>query len=132
MKNGIWILVSGMFGAFLVAIVMTIWGDVNQRIELQANVATAMEGALQDAVRQENVSQEELMKNFVEHMAIVLDAKSDMVIDVYQADVEKGIFAVCVRRDYLHPNGANGDVEWKRVIICENGKVAQYTSDIFE
>ena len=48
MKNMALLLVSGILGVMVLAMVMTICGDMNRNTEVRENLSTAMEGALKE------------------------------------------------------------------------------------
>lgn len=118
MKNGIWILISSVIGTLLLAIVMAIFGDVNRSVELQENLSTVMEDALQEALHKEGTDKKkEVLGECIEGLALALDSKSDLRLDVYQLDDEKGIIAMRARSSYIHSNGVDGETEWHRIVI---------------
>lgn len=122
MKNGIWMLISGLIGTLLLAIVMAIWGNTNRSIELQENLSTVMEGALRESICQEESENKKLVADCIAGLAVVLDSTSDLRLDVYQVDEEKGIIALATGSNYTHSNGVDGETEWQRVVICDKKK----------
>lgn len=123
MKNGIWMLISGVIGILLLAIVMAIWGNTNRSVELQENLSTVMEGALQDAVCQEESESNKLLVDCVAGLAVALDSKSDVRLDIYQSDEEKGIIAMRACSNYIHSNGVDGAAEWQRIVILDKREI---------
>lgn len=124
MKNGIWILISGVIGTLLLAVVMAIGGNVNRSVELQENLSTVMEGALQEVLYKEGTDKKkELLGECIEGVVFVLDSKSDLRLDVYQLDDEKGIIAMRARSNYIHSNGVDGETEWQRIVIHDKEEV---------
>ena len=122
MKNGVMLLVSGAIGILVFAMVMTICGHMDRSTELQENLSTAVEGALQGAVHGNAIKNDHaLLAECIGRMAVALDADTDMVIDVFGIDSKKGILALRMSGAYIHPNGMNGSTEWERVVIREEG-----------
>ena len=91
MKNGVMLLVSGAIGILVFAMVMTICGHMDRSTELQENLSTAAEGALQEG-RQGNAIKNDraLLAECVGRMAVALDADTDIVIDVFGIDSKNG------------------------------------------
>ncbi len=122
MKNGVMLLVSGAIGILVFAMVMTICGHMDRSTELQENLSTAAEGALQGAVHGNAIKNDHaLLAECIGRMAVALDADTDMVIDVFGIDSKKGILALRMSGAYIHPNGMKGSTEWQRVVIREEG-----------
>ena len=122
MKNGVMLLVSGAIGILVFAMVMTICGHMERSTELQENLSTAAEGALQGAVHGNAIKNDHaLLAECIGRMAVALDADTDMVIDVFGIDSKKGILALRMSGTYIHPNGMKGSTEWERVVIREEG-----------
>ena len=122
MKNGVMLLVSGAIGILVFAMVMTICGHMDRSTELQENLSTAAEGTLQGAVHGNAIKNDHaLLAECIGRMAVALDADTDMVIDVFGIDSQKGILALRMSGAYIHPNGMKGSTEWERVVIREEG-----------
>lgn len=124
MKNGVLILLNGLLGVILLAIVMTIGGNMNRSVELQENMSGAVEGVVAETMdREECMYASEMVEECIAQMAVALDSDMGVEFRVYQADAEKGILSVCAVGDYQHLNGEQGDVAWERTVICEqNGE----------
>lgn len=123
MKNVALLLVSGILGVMVLAMVMTICGDMNRNTEVRENLSTAMEGALKEVEESEAVhGEKELLAGCIGRMALAADADTDLTFEVCQADAEKGILALRVAGNYAHPNGMEGETSWERVVICERKK----------
>lgn len=122
MKNGVMLLVSGAIGILVFAMVMTICGHMDRSTELQENLSTAAEGALQGAVHGNAIKNDHaLLAECIGRMAVALDADTDMVIDVFGIDSKNGILALRMSGAYIHPNGMKGSTEWERVVFREEG-----------
>ena len=123
MKNMALLIVSGILGVMVLAMVMTICGDMNRNTEVRENLSTAMEGALKEVAESGTVSGEkELLAGCIGRMALAADADTDLTFEVCQADAEKGILALRVAGSYAHPNDMEGETSWERVVICERQK----------
>ena len=121
MKNGVMLLVSRAIGILVFAMLMTICGHMNRSTELQENLSTAAEGALQEGVHGDTIKNDHaLLAECIGRMAVALDADTDMVISVFGIDSQKGILALRMSGDYIHPNGMKGSAEWERVVIRED------------
>lgn len=120
MKNGVLILLSGLLGAILLAVVITIGGNMNRSVELQGNLSGAVEESVDGSrYRDERVHADELIEECMTQMVFALDSDMGIELRVYQEDAEKGILSVCTVADYLHLNGAQGDTAWERTAIYE-------------
>ncbi len=123
MKNVALLLVSGILGVMVLAMVMTICGDMNRNTEVRENLSTAMEGALKEVAESETVhGEKELLAGCIGRMALAADADTDLTFEVCQADADKGILALRVAGSYAHPNGMEGETSWERVVIRERKK----------
>lgn len=120
MKNGMLILLSALLGGILLAVVVTIGGDVNRSVELEENMSGAVEGAVAEIrYGEENVYTDEMLGDWLSQMAVAFDADMDIEVRVYQADAAKGIMSVCAIGNYRHLNGTKGDTAWERTVIYE-------------
>ncbi len=120
MKNGVMLLLSGVIGILMLAIVMTICGNMNRSVELQGNLSTAMESTMKN-YPEYNVarSDEELLAECIEGMAVAVDSDMEITVEVYQADAQKKILSLRTVGKYMHPNGMEGETEWERTVIYE-------------
>lgn len=133
MKNMILMLVSGMMGVLTLAIVMTIFGNVNRRAELQSNLSAAMEMTLERRMEEssaDGISPDmSALAECIQYMAAAMDADTGMTVKVYLSDMEKGVLSMKAIADYRHPNGSVGSAEWDRTVIYnrkEPEKTEQY------
>ena len=55
----------------------------------------------------------------VELLAAEIDTDSDVVLKVYQNDVQKGVLSMKLQEKFQHPNGMEGTAEAVRTIIRE-------------
>ena len=95
MKNAAMIIVSAIMGFLILGIVLTIGGSMNRRCEV------------------------ETIAECVELLAAEIDTDSDVVLKVYQNDVQKGVLSMKLQEKFQHPNGMEGTAEAVRTIIRE-------------
>lgn len=120
MKNGVILLLSGTVGILMLAVVMTICGNMNRSVELQGNLSTAMEGSVKNLQEQEaDRDDNEMLSECIERLAFAVDSKTETAVEVYQADAQKGILSLHTVGRYTHPNGMEGETEWERTVIYE-------------
>ncbi len=126
MKNGVILLLSGAIGILLLAVVMTICGNMNYSVELQENLSTAMETSVKHLPGQEeNRSDAELLAECIEGIVLAVDSDMETTVEVYQADAKKGVLALRAVGSYIHPNGMEGDTDWERTVIYEKGEAQE-------
>lgn len=131
MKNVVIMLTCGILGGLSLAIVMTICGSMNRRVEIQSNLSSAIERTVEVAATDTNGTYDDnlALAECMECMGIALDTNSEVTLYVYQADIRKGVLALGIREIFNHPNGTQGKTEWKRSVIydrIEGPQVVQY------
>lgn len=133
MKNMMLIMMSTLLGAMMLLLVMIIYGRIDRSMELNSNLPSAVEETVENLIHNRKYviqNEEEFVADFVESFIYTLDAKSDILLDIWQCDVEKGILSVKVSAKYQHPNGRNGRVTCERTVILEERemqeKIPQY------
>ena len=120
MKNGVTLLLSGVIGILMLAIVMTVCGNMNRSVELQVNLSTAMESTMKNLSEYDDArSNLELLAECIEDMVFAMDSDMEVALEVYQTDVLKKILSLHTVGRYVHPNGMDGEVEWERTVIYE-------------
>lgn len=120
MKNGVILLLSGVMGILMLAVVMTICGNMNHSVELQENMSTAMEASVKNIREQETgQSDAQMLSECIESIVLAVDSETEAAVEVYQADAGKGILSLRTVGSYIHPNGMEGDTEWERTLIYE-------------
>lgn len=129
MKNVVMIAISGMIGALILGILLSVSGKMSRAVELQSNLSTAVETTVANMAVQEKMmmnSQKEYIAEFVKQLSVVLDTESDITVEVLKADVEKGVLAIRVIENYQYPNGRRGSVASDKTVIlnrlCEAKK----------
>lgn len=128
MKNVVMMLVSGMLGILSLALAMTICGRMNRSVEVQSNLSSAVEMSVEQmasADEARNYDENEAVVECIESMAAAMDTDSDVTVKVYQADAGKGVLAIKVVEEFLHPNGEAGTTEWQRIAIYNRRKEAE-------
>lgn len=126
MKNIILILLCTFLGAITLMLIMTMYGRINRNVELKSNVSSAIEATLENVkVKQkyEIRNRNEFVADFVESFVYTIDAKSDIQVDVFQCDKEKGNLAVSVALFYKHPNGKMGIVQTEKNVIFNRNSI---------
>ncbi len=53
------------------------------------------------------------------NLAAEIDTDSDVVLEIYQNDVQKGVLSMKLEEKFRHPNGMEGTAEAVRTIIRE-------------
>lgn len=120
MKNGVILLLSGAIGILMLAVIMTICGNMNRSVELQENLSTAMESSVKNLKEQEtDRSDDEMLSECIESIALAVDSEMEAAVEVYQADAGKGILSLRTVGRYIHPNGVEGETAWERTVIYE-------------
>lgn len=130
MKNGVLILLGALLGGLLLAVVMTIGGNMNRSVELEENMSGAVEGAVAEITYGgENVYTDEMLGDCVSQMAVAFDSDMDIEFRVYQADASNGILSVRAVGNYQHLNGTQGDTAWERTTIYEKNMEEEVMSN---
>ena len=137
MKNVVIMLTCGILGGLLLAIVMTICGSMNRRVEIQSNLSSAIERTVEMAATDTNGTYDDnlALAECMECMGMALDTDSEVTLSVYQADIRKGVLALGIRERFKHPNGTEGTAEWKRSVIydaTEESHDAQYEVSFYQ
>ena len=124
MKNAAMIIVSAIMGFLVLGIVLTIGGSMNRRCEAETILPSAMEKTIEGmTLAEEDCSSGELvLAECVELLAAEIDTDSDVVLEIYQNDVQKGVLSMKLEEKFRHPNGMEGTAEAVRTIIREKRK----------
>lgn len=120
MKNIVLVVSSIFFGLLTLTIVMTIYGDMNRSMELQSNVPSLIEEALEHDLLSQGYKNDELelfIADFAKQLAVSWENQSDMQIDVLQYNPEQGILSLRVTALYRNPYGTVGKVACERTVI---------------
>lgn len=122
MKNIVIIFMSAAAGVLTLAILMTVVGRMNRRVELESSLSSALEKTLERMMTENHLypdTQEEAVAESVEMLAAALDTDSKVTVQVMKADMEKGALAVRVQEEFVQPDGSTGVEEWERMVIWE-------------
>ena len=121
MKNAAMIIVSAIMGFLILGIVLTIGGSMNRRCEAETILPSAMEKTAERTTSAETdcSSGERVLAECVELLATEIDTDSDVVLKIYQNDVQKGVLSMKLQEKFQHPNGMEGTAEAVRTIIRE-------------
>ena len=121
MKNAAMIIVSAIMGFLVLGIVLTIGGSMNRRCEAETILPSAMEKTAERTTSAETdcSSGERVLAECVELLATEIDTDSDVVLKIYQNDVQKGVLSMKLQEKFRHPNGMEGTAEAVRTIIRE-------------
>lgn len=120
MKNIGMSIINVFLGCVTLLIVMTVYGRMNHSMELKSNLSSIVEETVEHMTINPKYNIEntnEFLADFVETLSTVIDAESDITVEIFQCDKEKGILAVNVIAAFQHPNGKIGTVECKRTVI---------------
>lgn len=121
MENAAMIIVSAIMGFLILGIVLTIGGSMNRRCEVETILPSTMEKTVEGMPFAEAgcSSGELVIAECVELLAAEIDTDSDVVLKVYQNDVQKGVLSMKLQEKFQHPNGMEGTAEAVRTIIRE-------------
>ena len=120
MKNAAMIIVSAIMGFLILGIVLTIGGSMNRRCEVETILPSAMEKTVEGMPFAEaGCSSGELVIAECVELPAEIDTDSDVVLKVYQNDVQKGVLSMKLQEKFQHPNGMEGTAEAVRTIIRE-------------
>lgn len=138
MKNAILIVICAFPGVITLIIIMALYGRVNRSMELKSNFSSAMEKTVENAMSGQDYkirNEEEFVAEFMETLVYTIDAKSEMQVDIFQCDKEKGILSSAGTIFYEHPNGEAGSIESQRTVIYNRTKeeipVETYTVEFY-
>lgn len=94
---------------------------MNRRCEVETILPSAMEKTVEGMPFAEAgcSSGELVVAECVELLAAEIDTDSDVVLKVYQNDVQKGVLSMKLQEKFQHPNGMEGMAEAVRTIIRE-------------
>lgn len=121
MKNAAMIIVSAIMGFLILGIVLTIGGSMNRRCEVEDDSSFLQWKRRSRGCRLRSgvFSGELVIAECVELLAAEIDTDSDVVLKVYQNDVQKGVLSMKLQEKFQHPNGMEGMAEAVRTIIRE-------------
>lgn len=107
-------------GAVVFLILMTMVGRTKRSVEIESNLSSVVEETVENMAVNPKYTIDnvyEYVADMTQYLADVLEADSDIKIEVEKADKERGLLAVKVTERFLHPNGKVGTVSDSRVVI---------------
>lgn len=120
MKNIVLIFSQVMMAAITVVIVLCVYARLNRSMELQRTLPSIIEKAVANAMLEyveTPVSTDIFMREVVERIRFSIEIESDIMVDFFQCDLEKGIVALRVTAEFLYPNGKTGQVSCERCVL---------------
>ena len=123
MKNAAMIIVSAIMGFLILGIVLTIGGSMNRRCEVETILPSAMEKTVEGMPFAEAgcSSGELVIAECVELLAAEIDTDSDVVLKVYQNDVQKistGCGFTGTGRECSGRGAVIRHIPWRRDNVC--------------
>lgn len=115
------------------AICMTMYGREVRNKELQNNVHNVAEQTVSVACATKEYKipgQKEFVADFVQNLSMNMITDSDVTVQLYGADKDKGVLSVNIIEDYKHPTGADGKVEHNRTVIFDKKVEVQETHEV--
>lgn len=109
-----------LIGALIWLIIISVMGRADRSVELQSNLASAVEETVEILGADKKYSIENVnayLADFVESIAAALDADSEIEVKVMQTDMEKAALSLKVAEIYKHPNGREGRVACEKTVI---------------
>lgn len=121
MKNMLIAFMAAMISIVIILIGFTIHGRSIRQIELDNALKSSMEGAMTSLLYEEGKPQteEEWKAEFLQSLAIQINSRSDLRVEIIEADMEHGILSVRASLCWTHPIGRQGTVFCTRTAILE-------------
>lgn len=122
----------------LILIVSTISGKTTREVEMENNLSTAVEQALQDILtnggyeinKYDIADNDEFAAEFMQCLMVHLQTDADVTVDIIEIDKEKGILSLKVTETYMHPNGNKGTLSYTRTVILDDYKTPSKYSNV--
>lgn len=132
MKNMIMVVVSSVIGVLTLAIVMTIAGRMNRSTEVQNDLPSVVENAMEEVIEETGSlrSAEDVEAFCIWRLAELMDTDSGIRLEIMANDVEKGILGVRLTEEYTHLNGRTGSVTAERMVVGETAGTE--TEEVYE
>lgn len=111
-----------VLGIFMICSVMTSAGRSNREMELAESLPSAVEEAVIKLTERHSypiASEKELIADMIETLCQTLDNDCDLIVDIANADLEKGLLGVKATAVYQHPNGKKAQTTCERVVVAE-------------
>ena len=109
-----------MFLFFGMVIIFTISGRMNRQKDLESGFPQAVEQTIENTMisKKYDISKkEEFLADFVENLSYSLNTDSEVTVQVFGKDTEKGLLSIRVIADYIHPNGKKAQVQCEKTVI---------------
>lgn len=107
-------------GVITIVSVMASGGRSNREMELADNLPAAVEETVSELMEEKNydiTSENEMIADMVEDLSRKLDSNSDIIVNIENIDVTKGLMSIKVVASYQHPNGKEGSVSCERTVV---------------
>jgi len=120
MRNTIVIMTSVLLGILSLLILSTMHGRLDRRMELESNLSSIVEEIVEDMVLNSyyvGQSTDVVKEDLYQMLSKVIDASSEIAIDILGCDMEKGILSVRVTLSYRHPNESIGAIVCEKCVI---------------
>ena len=137
MKNIVMIIISAILGALTLLMVMSIEGRNSRNMELKMNFSSAAEKTVEILMSDPKYSMEnvdQFVADFTQSMAAAFDSNAAVVVEVMNADREKGLLSLKITGEFTHPNGRKGTVQDERTVIFRQnpeGEEKHYTVSFY-
>lgn len=105
-----------------VGISLSIHGRSTRQNEMNNILSAALEQSLENAMTGSNyqiTSNEEMVADFTQTLLSQVDSKSQITINVLNADIENGIFSVEIIEEFKYPNGKTGSLSYQKTAIYD-------------
>lgn len=122
MKNIVNMIIVLIIGVIFIASMMTIAGRSNREEELAEQLPSCVEETLNTLLVEKQYdinSRNEFLADLVENLSVLSDSNNDITVEVENVDAQKGILAVRVTAEYVHPNGKPGKVSTERMVVFD-------------
>lgn len=118
-------IINMLLGSVTLLIVMSVYGRMNYSMELKSNLSSVIEETVENIMLNSKYNIEntnEFLADFVEMLSMRIDTESDITVEIFQCDKEKGILSLNVIASYQYPNGKMGNVMCERTVILNKLK----------
>ena len=122
MKNAI--IASVLVLLFIISslILLTVYNQNTRQNELEDNLSTAVEQALENLKIKKSYSidnTDEFVADFLENLLVGIESDSEIKVEILSVDIEKGLLDVNVTETYKQPNGSKKSISCRKTIILE-------------
>ena len=128
MKNIILIITYMMIGTLTLASILSLSERQNRKTELQGSLPGIVEESVENVMSQNSytiLDRNEFVADVVENLADLLDTSSDIMIEIINADEEKGLLSIRVTETFQYLNGKTGSASCDRTVIFEQTGTGQ-------